>query len=209
MTARGAAVYSLVTIALAAFVVFFALGSIVSHHASNDLDTAAYRIFYGQRVPLAVELTTAGRAPTYVIAATVSLVFSLIFRRWLRDALFALAALLVTWQVSDFFKIYFARDRPPAPLVFAEPTFSYPSSHASLAMAFFGAWAFFVWRSPLPAIARFVMVAAMGCFTVAVGWSRLALGAHYLIDVIGGYLVGFSFAALAVVASRLRSNAHL
>jgi undecaprenyl-diphosphatase len=45
---------------------------------------------------------------------------------------------------------------------------------------------------------------------VATGWSRLALGAHYLSDVLGGYLLGSIFFVLgAVVIDRLAARAEV
>ena len=209
MTARDAAVYSLVVLALSAFAVFFALGGIVAHRPPTDIEYVVHNALYGKSVAVAVKLTTVGRFPAYLAASLLSIVIAFGWRRWLRDAVFAIASLLVAWQASDFFKVYFARIRPPRQLVFSESSYSYPSGHATLAIAFYGAWAFFIWRSPLPSLVRFFLVTGLVVLIVGIGWSRLALGAHYLNDVLGGYLLGFSFAALAVVASRLRSAANL
>jgi membrane-associated phospholipid phosphatase len=209
ITARDAAVASLVVLAFTGFIIFYAFGALVSHRPPIELEHIVHDAVYGQKIPIAAKLTRVGFFPTYLGAGIFSLLFGLVFRRFFRDALFAIAALLITWQVSDYFKTYFARERPSGELVFHESSFSYPSGHAALAMAFYGAWAFFIWRSPIPGPFRFLICLALVALIAGVGWSRLALGAHYLADVLGGYLLGFGFAALAVVASRLRSNANL
>ena len=196
-------------LAFTGFIIFYAFGALVSHRPPIELEHIVHDATYGIRVPLAVKLTKAGLFPTYLGVALVTVVFGFVFKRWMRDALFAIASLLIAWQVSDYFKTYFARSRPFGELVFHDASYSYPSGHATLAMAFYGAWAFFIWRSPLPGFFRFLICVALAALIVGIGWSRLALGAHYLADVLGGYLLGFGFAALAVVASRLRSESHL
>ena len=205
MTARGAAVFSLVALSVFSFFVFYAFGALVSHRPPNEIEHYVYNYTYGMRVPLAVKFTKFGTLPVYVGVVFLSFAIALVRRRWLRDAMFALGSLVLAWQTSDYFKLYFMRHRPGGALYFNETSFGYPSGHATLAMAFYGAWAFFVWRSPLPGPIRFIITLALACLIVGIGWSRLALGAHYLSDVLGGYLLGFTFAALAVVLSRLRA----
>jgi undecaprenyl-diphosphatase len=106
------------------------------------------------------------------------------------------------WKISDLYKDHFMRARPPGELVFHETSFGYGRGHATLALTFYGAWALYAWRSELPPPARAGILTAAVVLILAIGWSRLALGAHYLTDVLGGYLLGGMFVCIVAVVAR-------
>jgi len=99
------------------------------------------------------------------------------------------------------FKALYDRARPPQSLVFRETSASYPSGHATLVVAFWGVWAMYLMMGPRSS-ARIAGIVAIVVWILAIGWSRLALGAHYLSDVIGGYLLGLSFVYVATIVAR-------
>jgi undecaprenyl-diphosphatase len=193
---------SLTILALAFALAFLALGSIVSHGAPGVVDTAVHDALRGHAVALAVPLTQLGRFPAYAALCAVSLAFGIVRRAWFRRALIAVVVLAGAWKVSDLFKDQFMRARPPGQLVFHESTFSYASGHATLALTFYGAWAFYAWRSDLGRPLRRTLVAAAALVILAIGWSRLALGAHFFTDVVGGYLLGAAFLCILAAATR-------
>lgn len=197
MSNRSAIITAVV--ALATFVVE---GAVVSPHPPGALDAAAYAFFFGQATSVAAAFTTAGLFPAYVALCVVSLIVGFVRRDWLPRVFVAIAALIVAWQVSDVFKVLFHRARPPQWLVYHETSYSYASGHAVLAMTFWGIWAYYAIRALAPSVARTLIVFAIALWVLAIGWSRLALGAHYLTDVIGGYLLGAFFVALAAIAVR-------
>jgi undecaprenyl-diphosphatase len=64
-----------------------------------------------------------------------------------------------------------------------------------------------MWTSGASPAARTAAPAALCALIVAIGWSRLALGAHYATDVLGGYLLGGAWLCLALaVRSRLAAR---
>ncbi len=78
---------------------------------------------------------------------------------------------------------------------------SFPSNHAIHYTVFFGLIMYFIERKiiklkPLPAL-----IIRLSCFIliILVGLSRIYLGAHYLTDVIGGYLLGSLFLIGAIL----------
>ena len=74
-----------------------------------------------------------------------------------------------------------------------ETAFSYPSSHTAIATAFYLLLAVFVARSALRD--RVWLATAPALLALGIMWSRLALGAHYLTDVVGGVLWGSAIVA--------------
>lgn len=113
---------------------------------------------------------------------------------WRGRILFSLGALLVCWLAADLCQHLFARPRRLDWVVKHETSFTYPSSHATIAVGFYGLWAWLIAASDLPG--RRLVAWLLGALVLAVLWSRLALGAHFATDLIGG-----AFLAVALVCA--------
>lgn len=96
-----------------------------------------------------------------------------------------------------------ARSRPPATLAIGHFSgFAFPSGHATLAVAMWGAISIVViptsspWRQQVTARAV-VVVAAL-----TIGITRVYLGAHWLTDVLAGWALGATWLTIAHLATR-------
>jgi membrane-associated phospholipid phosphatase len=75
------------------------------------------------------------------------------------------------------------------------------------AVLVYGLWAWFIWNSDLPRGVRGVVAPLLALWGCGVIWSRLALGAHYVTDLVGGVLLAATILALAsAVATRARAG---
>jgi undecaprenyl-diphosphatase len=183
---------------LAAFVV---LGLLVSYRTPSPVDLAG-RPFAGQAVPVARLLTDVGLFPAYAGISVLLLVAAFVKRELLRPVLISILALVFAWQVSDACKVFFHRARPEYWFAVHETSRSYPSGHAVLVVAFYGFWTAVAWQSKLPDAAKRWIRLAFAVLAIAIGWSRLALGAHYVTDLVGGYLLGAAVASAAMLLYR-------
>lgn len=129
----------------------------------------------------------------------------LLARHFVREAAALATALILGVALSETLKLLVERPRPLDAL-YPWDGYSYPSGHsmgaaalaASLAYAVssvFRAGATFVNRSSV----IWITIAAV-CWTLAMMWSRTALGVHWLSDTVAGAVVGV---AAAVIAQRL------
>jgi len=120
---------------------------------------------------------------------------------WRSRILLSVVMLLLCWRGADLFQHIFMRPRRLDWVVRHETSFSYPSSHAAIATGFYALWAGMLYASSLPGWVRRVVAPCLLLFALGVGWSRLALGAHYLTDLLGGVLLAVALvaAALAVI----------
>src|SRR5690348_5886031 len=120
---------------------------------------------------------------------------------WRTRIIFSIVMLLLCWRGADFLQHFFARPRPADWVVKHETAFAYPSSHAAIACGFYGLWAVMIFWSDLPLVVRRAGGLALAVLTIAIFWARLALGAHYVTDLVGGALlaVGLVAAGLAIV----------
>ncbi|MEO9169741.1 MAG: phosphatase PAP2 family protein [Candidatus Baltobacteraceae bacterium] len=124
----------------------------------------------------------------------VLLVLAWRFPQWRWRILFSVVMLVASWQSADFFQHFFARPRRLDWVVRHETAYGFPSSHAAIATGFYLLWSVFLWRSALRGRAGWaVLVSALA---VGIMWSRLALGAHYLTDVLAGAILAAAIVAL-------------
>ncbi|HTX58155.1 MAG TPA: phosphatase PAP2 family protein, partial [Verrucomicrobiae bacterium] len=101
-------------------------------------------------------------------------------RAWRVRILLSVLCLLLCWRAADLFQRIFARPRRLDWVVHHERSFSYPSSHAAIAVGFYALWAIMLASPELPRPVRRLAPALLLLLVAAIGWSRLALGAHYL-----------------------------
>lgn len=121
-------------------------------------------------------------------------------RRW-RDLGLWTGAVAGGFILNNVLKLLFARPRPVMlnPTVM-EQTFSFPSGHAMMSLIAWGLLALLLCRrrhTQRPAL-HLLIVAAAALLIVLVGISRLALGAHFLTDVVAGFAAGAVWLAACV-----------
>ncbi len=184
-----------------AFAAFFAFGWEVTRNGEPAALVGWELALQGHSSLIAWWLTWA--CYLYVLApiAVVLLVVAWRVPSWRARSIFSVVVLLLCWQGADFFQHYFMRPRRLDWVVKHETALSYPSSHAAIAVGFYLLWAGMLFASDLPPRPRTIAAMALLVLAVAICWSRLALGAHYLTDIAGGALLAVALvaAALAVV----------
>ena len=130
----------------------------------------------------------------YFIAVTVAIL-------WLWRKYYYILPLFVAVIGSGAFtysgKLAFHRPRPEL-AVYAEHSFSFPSGHATIAVAFYGFLSYLLIRFA-PNWRRKVNLFFAGTLLIlAIGLSRIYLGVHFLSDVWSGYLVGAMWLIIAI-----------
>jgi undecaprenyl-diphosphatase len=178
----------------------------VQHHGTLvRLDTAAARDLHGwvrgspHLVTALKVLTFFGSPPWLWLLVAVAVVVT-----WrshhLRLCVFLAVTTVVGGLLDSVVKV--AVDRPRPSLVDPVATAhgkSFPSGHAMSSTIVYGALLMVF----LPVLARRLrpaVVTVAATLVVAIGFSRLALGVHYISDVVGGYVLGLAWLVASVAA---------
>ena len=144
-------------------------------------------------------LSAIGSTLVYLVLFAAVAVWLLTQRRP-RLAAFVAVTTLGSWGLNSLVKLAVDRARPVLPDPVAEaPGLSFPSGHAQAAIVGYAVLALVflpllrgVWRT-LAIVLAVVMVAA-------IGFSRVALGVHFVSDVIAGYVLGAAWTVAMVAA---------
>jgi membrane-associated phospholipid phosphatase len=159
--------------------------------------------------PLTDVFRAVTRLGNFITLFAVTLVAVVIFwrRRERIDAAFVALAALGAQVLSTGMKLGFRRDRPffPDPLA-TESTFSFPSGHALVSLAVYGSIALVLARRLSSHTQRALLLGATALLVIAIGFSRLYLGVHFLSDVLAGFAAGTAWLALLYMVLELRSR---
>jgi membrane-associated phospholipid phosphatase len=191
----------LTTAAASCFIAMLALGAYVARRPLTPLDVESIAL-RGRATPLAILFTRSGYWPALTGMTVVLGAVEFGIRGGMGFAIVLATVQLFSQAAADFAKEFFKRIRPDDWLYHKERGFSFPSGHATTAIVFFGGLLLFVWTAPLPYPAQWLLTAVLAIWTAGIPWSRMALGAHYGTDVIGGLLFGVTWFCLMLLLLR-------
>jgi len=98
-------------------------------------------------------------------------------------------------------KLAFHRPRPDIALYF-EPTYSFPSGHATMSVAIYGFVGYLLMHFSKEFKTKINIFFITTILVLLIGISRIYLGEHYLSDVYSGYLLGSIWFVIAVAFTR-------
>ncbi|TAN25808.1 MAG: phosphatase PAP2 family protein [Castellaniella sp.] len=186
----------LTVLALAFTYVLALFAGIVEDVVTSDpivaIDHATAQLVATFRAPAAIPpfvwITDLGQLPVVGVLLVIGALLL-----WLVNRKYAIVGLLVSsWGAVAFSalgKLAFERPRPTE-AVLLETSYSFPSGHATIAVAFYGFVGYLLIRSVARWRTRVNLFFSTVGLVFLIGLSRIMLGAHYLSDVWAGYLVG-------------------
>ena len=187
------------------FVCFIVMAVIVLNH-SPLLSTVNHSLFYLLRSlrnhtwdQVMVGITLLGNSKT-LIPMWVFVTLGLAAKKQMRFVLHWILIGIGVSAVIILLKHGFYSSRP-ADIIHVRTTSSFPSAHTTLATVFYGVLATWVGLQCQSAYVRHTISACTLTLISLIAFSRLYLGAHWLTDIIGAFLLGSSFIVLAAFLS--------
>lgn len=185
--------------------VFVWLADEVMARATTALDARAYASIHQVSSPaidaLMRDISVMGSEAVWVLGLALLALF-LAQRRWGAAALLVLVTVGVQ-MANDVLKTVVHRSRPePIVGLITAQQWSFPSGHAMVSVAFYAYLGYLVWRL-LTGVWRIALPVAFTLLVLAIGISRIYLQAHYLTDVIAGYLAGLVWTLMVIIGSQL------
>lgn len=144
---------------------------------------------------LGVFFSVIGGPAVALLTAVVALTFAWRAGGWLAASFVALACAGVVFNVG--LKLLSG----PTPLMLLkygapDPGFNYPSGHTVYAVVMFGSLAWLAWAG-----GRRDLAIVLGLLIAAMGPARVLTDAHFVSDVVAGYLVGFGWLLSAALVT--------
>ncbi|GAA1496648.1 phosphatase PAP2 family protein [Paeniglutamicibacter kerguelensis] len=163
-----------------------------------------------------LEWMVAHRTP---VATNVAWFFSTLGSAWGMTTIALLATGFLAWRTRSYWPVLLigftaagsvaltvllknltARARPLlAQVVEPLPTsYAFPSGHTLNATAILGVVGYLLFLVLRSQLARILSLVSLGILVLAIGWSRIYLGHHWLTDVLQGLLIGGAWAAIVI-----------
>lgn len=143
----------------------------------SDITTSIYKI-----------ITFFGSTEFIIFLCVFFLILFIILKRK-NTGLVITCVLIISTIVNNLIKIIFRRERPGILMLVEEDTYSYPSGHTMASVSMYGILIYIVLKSNMNKKLKITLSIILGIIPILVGLSRVYLGAHYISDVIGSFLV--------------------
>ena len=144
----------------------------------------------------AQDITALG-SPTVLGLTVLAITGYLVLQGMHRTGLFIFLATTGGWLLNSTLKAFFDRARPDiVPHLREVSTSSFPSGHALTSAAVYLTLGALLMRIAQGRLTKYYCIGVAMFVTFLVGCSRVLLGVHYPTDVLGGWLIGMSWALL-------------
>ena len=154
-------------------------------------------------------ITEFGSSEWIAIVLSIAVLF-FIFKRWWPSLLIMVVAVPGGMLLNECVKILVHRHRPFVDGWFVDWSgYSFASGHTIGATLLYGQLALFLIPVTKSRRGRILIFSAASLVVALVGFSRIALGAHYFTDVLGGIFFGMMWLTLCLLVARPLRRAAL
>lgn len=160
----------------------------------SNIDKALAKYFFTHRNEQVAQgvyfFTQMGSFP---VVASVMLIFAglMLWKKRYHALISSFAALSASTLTAYAGKWYYQLPRPIGLAWYEEFSYSFPSGHATVAMAFYGFLFYLHLMYLTSARMKYFIFCLALLFILGMGFSRIYLCVHYLSDVLGGFAIGF------------------
>ena len=137
------------------------------------------------------------------------LLVSILFLSFLNRYKEAVTVTLITISSTlsmDLIKNIFKRQRPPVEYRIMDfPGYSFPSGHSFISMCFYGILIYLIFKYVDNKFLKYPLSALLCLLILLIGISRVYVGLHYPLDVVGGFCLGLFWIAFWLLIIKILS----
>ncbi|MFA6185268.1 MAG: LssY C-terminal domain-containing protein [Candidatus Shapirobacteria bacterium] len=153
-------------------------------------------------------ITYLAQGEIIAIAVIFSLIILFLLRKWsyLRSLLvFVVGGELFVWVIKNIVD----RQRPPlSEALVTETSYSFPSGHSFIAIAFYGLIVFFLFDSLKKKYLKIISLILGIILVILIGTSRIYLGAHWPSDVLASYASSLAWLSIIITITHIKKKFH-
>ncbi|MFD0048125.1 phosphatase PAP2 family protein [Actinomycetes bacterium NPDC127524] len=172
---------------------FGVMAVLVSKHTIVRFDSTIISIIQGFEAPYLTSImkffSYIGGTIPVVLLSLVTIVFLYTVLKHRSELILFIAVIAGANVLFATLKLFFHRARPDLHRLAVATNYSFPSGHATMAMALYGSLTFLLWRNIKTLKGRIILVSISSIMVVTIGISRIYLGVHYPSDIIAGYFI--------------------
>ena len=173
---------------------FLALAEDVFHQEIMNGDIVGYDIVsklfkFNVSTPIAKFITNFGGA-IFVISLTTILFFVIKDKK---IGISIITNLGIVTILNQIIKFIMQRPRPTEFRIIEETGYSFPSGHSMVSLAFYGYLIYLIYKYINNKHLKRTLIIILSVLICIIGVSRIYLGVHYTSDVLGGFLISFSY----------------
>ena len=146
-------------------------------YGMNDITTIIYKA-----------ITFLGSTLFIVLLCIVFLILFIVLKKK-NIGLVISSVLIISTLFNNLLKIIFCRTRPDVIKLVHESSYSFPSGHTMASVSMYGILIYILIKSNINKKIKITLITILGILPILVGLSRVYLGAHYVSDIIGGFIV--------------------
>lgn len=164
------------------------------------MDQSVLNFFVGSRLEwLSFAVLIITYSGSYVVVIGLTLLSAISFYIHKHTARILPLLMIVGGSAATTFVIkhIFFRARPLTEALYLETSSSFPSGHATAAMALYGFLVYIIYKHDKHHFKKPLMI-FLSLLIILIGASRLYLGVHYLSDVLTGYFIGLIWIILSI-----------
>lgn len=103
---------------------------------------------------------------------------------------------------NNLLKVVFMRARPDINPLVIETSYSFPSGHSMISMAFYGYLIYLIYNHKNNKKVKWILILMLSVIILLIGISRIYLGVHYASDVIGGFCFSIAYLIIFVYVKK-------
>jgi len=153
-------------------------------------------------------VTDLANAQVITVAVVCSLIILYLLRKWsyIRSLLvFVIGGEIFVWIIKNMVN----RPRPPlTEALVTETSYSFPSGHTFIAVAFYGLITFFLFHSLQKKYLKNISLILGIILVILIGASRIYLGAHWPSDVLASYASGLAWLSIIITITHIKKRFH-